>query len=166
MAYLDRFITTDNLIAHLSPVVNRITDEATKSNYAGFLSVSAVTVYELAIKDIFSEFATRKNSVFGSFVVKYISSLNGRIKLDDLRGQYIKPFGNKYLDRFEKKLKVREKTVFIMSKKNVRTDYSNLIICRHKYVHAGNSTLTFQEVLDNYQIGKEVIHSLYEAMQR
>jgi hypothetical protein len=32
--------------------------------------------------------------------------------------------------------------------------------------NAGNPTLTFQEVLDNYEIGKEVVHALYEAMQR
>ncbi|MDP2338549.1 MAG: RhuM family protein [Bacteroidota bacterium] len=50
--------------------------------------------------------------------------------------------------------------------KKVRSDYSNLIICRHKYVHGGSPTLTFQEVLDSYQIGKDVIHALYEAMQR
>lgn len=166
MAYQDRFIATDNLVAHLTPIVTGIADTATKSSYAGFLSVSAVTVYELAIKDIFAEFASKKNTVFGNFIEKYFSSLNGRIKLEDLKGQHIKPFGNKYLDKFEKKLKAREKLIFTTTRKNVRSDYSNLIICRHKYVHAGNPTLTFQEVLDNYQIGKEVIHSLYEAMQR
>lgn len=166
MAYQDRFIATDNLIAHLTPIVTGITDAATKSNYAGFLSVSAVTVYELAIKDIFTEFATKKNSVFGDFISKHFAGINGRIKLEDLKGQHIKPFGTKYLDKFEKKLKKREQAVFLATRKNVRSDYSNLIICRHKYVHAGNPTLTFEEVLDNYQMGKEIIHSLFEAMQR
>lgn len=166
MAYQDRFIATDNLIAHLSPIVTGITDTAIKSNYAGFLSVSAVTVYELAIKDIFTEFATKNNIVFGNFIEKHFASINGRIKLDDLKGQHIKPFGTKYLDKFEKKLVQRERVVFTTTRKNLRSDYSNLIICRHKYVHAGNPTLTFQEVLDNYQTGKEIIHSLYEAMQR
>lgn len=166
MAYQDRFIATDNLIAHLNPIVSTIADSATKSNYAGFLSVSAVTVYELAIKDIFIEFATRKNGVFGNFIEKHFTSINGRIKLEDLKGQHIKPFGIKYLDKFEKKLKVREQVIFARSTKNVRSDYSNLILCRHKYVHVGYPTLTFQEVLDNYQTGKEVIHSLYDTMQR
>lgn len=166
MAYQDRFIATDNLIAHLTPIIAGIADTAIKSNYAGFLSVSAVTVYELAIKDIFTEFATKKNSVFGDFIAKHFASINGRIKLEDLKGHHIKPFGIKYLDKFEKKLKVREKSAFSAFRKNVRSDYSNLIICRHKYVHVGNPTLTFEEVLDNYKIGKEVIHSLYETMQR
>ena len=166
MAYQDRFIATDNLIAHLTPIVSGITDSATKSIYAGFLSVSAITVYELAIKDIFSDFSSKKNIVFGSFVEKYFAGLNGRIKLEDLKGQHIKPFGIKYLEKFEKKLKIREQAFFAATRKNVRSDYSNLILCRHKFVHAGNPTLTFLEVLDNYQTGKEVIHSLYEAMQR
>lgn len=166
MAYQDRFITTDNLIAHLSPIVTGITDTSIKSNYAGFLSVSAVTVYELAIKDIFTEFASKKNTVFGEFIEKHFASINGRIKLDDLKGQHIKPFGTKYLEKFERKLTLRERIIFTTMRKNVRSDYSNLIICRHKYVHAGNPTLTFQEVLDNYETGKEVVHSLYETMQR
>lgn len=166
MAYQDRFIATDNLITHLSPIVVGITDTSIQSNYAGFLSVSAVTVYELAIKDIFTEFATKKNIVFGEFIEKKFASINGRIKLDDLKGQHIEPFGTKYLNKFEKKLVQRERVVFKSIRKNVRSDYSNLIICRHKYVHAGNPTLSFQEVLDNYQTGKEIIHSLYEAMQR
>jgi hypothetical protein len=166
MSYQNRFVSTDNLIAHLNPFVNTITDAAIKANYAGFLSVSAVTVYELAIKDIFIEFAQKKNYVFGNFIEKHFSSINGRIKIDDLKGQHIKPFGTKYLDKFEVKLKSREKIIFNTSRKNVRADYSNLIICRHKYVHGGSPTLTFQEVLDSYQIGKDVIHSLYETMQR
>lgn len=166
MSYLNRFTTTDNLIAHLSPIVSTIRDTAIQSNYAGFLSVSAVTVYELAIKDIFTEFALKKNVVFGTFVEKHFSTINGRIKLDDLKGQHIKQFGTKYLIKFEKRLKIKEDIASTTTRKNIRTDYSNLILCRHKYVHGGTPTLTFQEVLDNYQTGKDVIHSLYETMQR
>ncbi|MCW0482767.1 HEPN domain-containing protein [Gaoshiqia sediminis] len=166
MAYQNRFIATDNLIIHLNPLISGITDSALKSNYAGFLSVSAVTVFELAIKDIFIEFAQKKNPVFGGFIEKHFANINGRIRIDELKSQHIKPFGAKYLEKFEKKLRKREKIVFTASRKNVRSDYSNLIICRHKYVHVGSPSLTFEEVLDNYQVGKEVIHSLYEAMQR
>lgn len=166
MAYHNRFIETDNLIAHLNPFVSTISDAAIKANYAGFLSVSAVTVYELAIKDIFIEFAQKKNPVFGFFIEKHFAGINGRIKIKDLKGQHIQPFGDKYLNKFEAKLQKREKIVFDTLRKNVRSDYSNLIICRHKYVHGGFPTLTFEEVLESYKIGKDVIHSLYETMQR
>ena len=166
MSYQNRFVSTDNLIAHLNPFVNTITDQAIKANYAGFLSVSAVSVYELAIKDIFIEFAQKKNNIFGNFVEKHFSRINGKINIKDLKNEHIPQFGKNYHDKFEKKLKNREQIIYNTSRKNVRSDYSNLILCRHNYVHGGTPTLTFQEVLDSYQIGKEVIHSLHETMQR
>lgn len=43
----------DNLIAHLNTVVTSISDPFLASRYAGFVSVAAATVYELAIKEIF-----------------------------------------------------------------------------------------------------------------
>lgn len=166
MAYTDRFTSTDDLVNHLQPVVATISDQSLKSKYAGFLSVNAVTVYELAIKDIFKEFSNKKNSVFGCFIEKYFSQINGRIVLKDLKAQHIKSFGDKYLEKFEKKLTVREKAILRTLRKDVRSSYSNLIICRHKYVHAGTPTLSFNEVVESYNLGKEVIHSLYEAMTR
>ena len=166
MPYNNRFVATDDLIAHLTPIVSAITDTEIKANYAGFLSVSAVTVYELAIKDIFIEFATNKNKVFGNFIDKFFSRINGKIMLGDLKDQYIKHFGQKYFIKFEAKLKKRETIVFNTTRKNLRTSYSNLILCRHQYVHQGSPTLTFEEVLDNYNIGKDVLHSLYDTMQR
>ena len=63
------------------------------------------------------------------------------------------------------KLRKRESSVLITLGKDVRSCYSNLIICRNEFVHAGAPTLSFNEVVDNYKIGKEVIHSLFEAMQ-
>lgn len=166
MAYTDRFVSTDGLVNHLQTVVFNITDESLKSKYAGFLSVNAVTVYELAIKDIFKDFSNKKNSVFGTFIEKHFAQINGRIKLNDLKDQHIKSFGVKYLDKFLKKLTTRERIILSSSGKDVRSCYSNLIICRHTYVHEGSPTLSFNEVVDNYNIGKNVIHSLYEAMQR
>lgn len=166
MSYTSRFVPTDDLIAHLSPLVSSITDAALVSKYVGFLSVNAVTVYELAIKDIFKEFSAKKNPVFGNFIEKHFYQINGKIKIQDLKSQHISSFGDKYLKKFEKKLKVRENIVLTNFGKDVRSSYSNLIICRHKYVHAGVTTLTFTEVIENYNFGKEVIHSLNEAMQR
>jgi|SRR5690606_21474295 len=166
MSYTNRFDSTDTLILHLIPYVNSLTDTSIKANYTGFLSVSAVTVYELAIKDIFRSFAEKKHIVFGDFVQKHFSSINGRIKLQDLKSNHISPFGEKYLKKFETRLSFKEKNILIHQKKDLRSSYTNLILCRHKFVHVGYPTLTFQEVIDSYLIGKDVIHSLNEAMQR
>jgi hypothetical protein len=166
MPYSDRFIDTDNLLSHLSTVVPTITDPALLSRYAGFLSVSAITVYELAIKDIFNEFAKKKNKSFGNFVEKHFSKINGRISLDDLRGQHIKPFGEKYLKQFDNKIIAEELNTLTTSKISMKESYKNLITCRHQFVHGGAPTLTYKEVVDNYQYGKQVIECLNLAMYR
>ena len=166
MLYTNRFIATDNLIIHLKPVVGAITDTSIKANYAGFLSVSAITVYELAIKDVFNEFAAKKNKVFGSFVEKHFSRINGKIKIEHLKGNHIKLFGEKYLKKFDASLKNKEDTLLTTSKISIKSSYDNLITCRHDYVHKGSPTLTINEVMDSYNYGKEVIHCLNEAMKR
>jgi hypothetical protein len=62
MPYVDQFQLADDYLAHLDAVIVQITDPFIKSRYTGFLAVSAVTVYELAIKSIFIDFAHRKTS--------------------------------------------------------------------------------------------------------
>jgi hypothetical protein len=164
MSYVDRFKATDDLITHLQTVIPIVTDERLKSEYAGFLSANAVTVYELAIKDIFITFAERKNSAFGIFVEKYFYQINGRIRIDDIKG-YVKSFGEKYFNKFNKKLEKKNKALLGVCN-NIKAIYSNLIICRHNYIHANNPTMTFNEVVEGYQLGKEIINVLNETMQR
>lgn len=165
MPYTDKFIPTDNLVAHLTPLVPTIVDPAITSAYTGFLAVSAVTVYELAIKDIFNDFSKKKHKVFGEFTEKYFLKINGRIKLDSLR-DHIKLFGSKYLTKFDNLLNTKQAATLAASHVSIRDNYNNLITCRHEFVHAGNPTLTIVEVIDCYTTGKEVLHILNNAMRR
>lgn len=166
MPYTERFINTDNLIIHLNTFIGTITDGVILSNYSGFLSVSAVTVYELAIKDIFSNFATKKNTAFGIFVDSHFERINGRIKLSNLRDEHITSFGLKYLEKFNKDLERKDTLSLAAGTGSIKSYYGNLITCRHTFVHQGNSTLTVNEVMTSYNLGKEVIHSLNAAMVR
>ena len=166
MLYSDRFIATDNLIAHLNTFVGTIADPIIQANYAGFLSVSSVTVYELAIKDIFNEFALKKNKVFGTFITTHFSKINSRVRISELRGTQIKLFGEKYLKKFDKILNTKENSLITSSKISITTDYGNLITCRHEFVHNGAPTLTINEVINCYKNGKEVIHCLHDTMKR
>jgi hypothetical protein len=165
MPYSARFSATDNLILHLNSILPSISDPAMVANYAGFLSVSSVTVFELAIKDIFIDFASKKNKVFGSFVYNYFERINGRIKLEELRGNLIKRFGQKYLDRFDRKLKQEENRLMRTSHLSISTDYGNLITCRHGYIHNGTPTLTLTEVVKSYNSGKQIIQCLNYTMR-
>ncbi|MCX6258549.1 MAG: HEPN domain-containing protein [Bacteroidia bacterium] len=166
MSYIDRFIDTDNLITHLCTFIGTITDGAILASYAGFLSVSSVTVYELAIKDIFRDFASKKNTSFGVFVDSHFDRINGRIKLSNLRDEHIPSFGAKYLDRFNRNLDTKDAISIAAGTGSIKSSYSNLIVCRHSFVHQGAPTLTINEIILSYQRGKEVIHSLNVAMIR
>ena len=79
MPYLKRFNSVDILISQLNPIVQTGTDPLVLSAMAGIVAVEAVTAYELAIKDIFEEFSSKKNIVFGSFVKTTYSKFSYRI---------------------------------------------------------------------------------------
>jgi hypothetical protein len=166
MLYTNRFIVADNIISHLNNFVNSVTNQAILASFAGFYSVSAITVFELSIKEIFNEFAKRKNKYFGVFVEKSFYRLNGRIKISDLRGEHIKQFGDKYLNKFDKILQEHENYFFNSRGISIIASYSNLITCRHNFVHLGSPTLTINEVIDFYNHGKEIIHCLNKTMKR
>lgn len=166
MLYTDRFIGTDNLHKHLASVISTITDQEIQAHYAGFLSVSSVTAYELAIKDIFFEFAKKKNKVLANVIMTHFNQTNGRIKIKHLRDQHIKLFGDKYVAKFNRILDIKENSFFKTAKVSITTSYIDLITCRHKYVHQGTPTLTLNEVINYYVTAKEVIHCLNNAMQR
>lgn len=65
MTYQDHFKLADDIISHVDTVIHEIADPFISSRYIGFISVSAVTVYELAIKEIFCDFATQEHEVLG-----------------------------------------------------------------------------------------------------
>lgn len=166
MPYTNRFISTDDLITHLNTFIGAITDGVILSSYAGFLAVSSVTVYELAIKDIFSEFAYKKKNSFGTFVESHFEKINGRIKLSNLKEEHISSFGAKYLNRFNRDLDRKDVLSISTGSGSIKSSYGNLINCRHSFVHRGTPTLTIPEIMRCYQQGKEVIHSLNTSMVR
>ena len=166
MSYIDRFLPADDLIKDLLKNISLSSNIRTSGIYAGFLSVSSITVFELAIKDIFIDFATKKNSVFGHFVDTTFSGINGKIQLDELKNKQIKAFGIKYLQKFDLVINEKENLYLVLHKKSLKAAYGNLISCRHQFVHQGNATLTLLEVIENYTLGKEIIHTLYEVMKR
>jgi len=167
MPYTDRFQSTDNLITRLSPIISAVTDQDVKNSYAGLLAVSSITAYELAIKDIFIAFSIKKNKVFGAVIESHFSKLNGRIMYRELRGSHISMFGQKYLDKFDKEFKAKEENSLAAATPiSLITQYNNLILCRHKFVHGGTFTLTVNEVIQAFTYGKEIIHSLNTIMVR
>ncbi len=168
MAYIDHFQHADDVVNHLNTIVPTITDPLLKAKYVGFVSVVAVTVYEMAIKDIFIEFAHKKHKVLGNFTESYFDRINGKIKLKIIRDEYIKRFGIKYKTRFQRKLDERAREYLRVNHRDIKNSYANLIIWRNDFAHEGkiNITATYEEVVQAYEDGKEIIHCLAACMTR
>lgn len=168
MSHTAHFTATDAVMTHLQGVVNTVVDPVLLGQYTGFAAVSAVTVYELAISTIFMEFADKKHTVFGSVVRAQFDRINGRIKLKNIRDEYLSAFGEKYLKRFNRLLAKEEKQQLAASGVSISSSYGNLIVWRHEFAHEGRvpTNATFAEVARAYSAGKHVLSCLATAMVR
>ena len=168
MAYTDHFRHADEVIAHLDTIVPLLPDPLLQTKYAGFVTVAAVTVYELAIKEIFCEFGRRKHKILGVFSESYFKRINGRVTLDDIRRDYCQRYGDNYAAKFKKQLDATSATHLAAHRRDVKSAYSNLIVWRNSFAHEGRVpvTVTYREVVEAYQDGKQVIHSLASSMVR
>jgi RiboL-PSP-HEPN len=168
MPYQDRFQLADDYIAHVDAALSGITDPFIKSRYIGFVAVTAVTVYELAIKDIFFDFSEKKHKVLGNFVRSYFERLNGQIGKKRLVENYLPRFGEKYAKRFKRKLERLEDQVLRSDGVSVKSSYGNVLTWRNKFAHEGiiPATPTYEEVKKAYQYGRRIIECLADTMVR
>jgi hypothetical protein len=167
MAYNTHFILTDSVIAHIDTFINQVNDPFIVSRYAGFVSVMAVTVYELAVKDIFINFSNQKHRVFGEFTKNHFDRINGRINIDDLK-KNTKIFGDKYNAKFTKLIEQVDQKNLRKNGKSVKTSYANVVIWRNQFAHEGQvpNQATYQEVVESYKVGKIIIDCLFATMKR
>lgn len=168
MTYLKHFQHADDIIAHLNTIMPTVNDPLLKAKYVGFVAVAAVTVYELAVKEIFIKFAQEKHKVLGTFTESYFNRINGKISLSIIKSDYIKRFGPKYLLRFDKKLNSAATVYLHTNKRDIKNSYSNLITWRNDFAHEGkiNAFSTYIEVTQAYQDGKEIIKCIADTMKR
>lgn len=168
MGYVDHFRHADDVMVHLNGIVPSIADPLLKAKYSGFAAVAAVTVYELAVKEIFCDFGRKKHKVLGKFTESYFDRINGRISLKSIREEYCPRFGDAYTDRFKARLERAAKAYLSSHRRDIRSAYSNLILWRNDFAHEGNvpATATYAEVCQSYEDGKVVIHVLASSMVR
>lgn len=167
MSYTKQFAHADDIVNHLNTVVPALNDPLLEAKYVGFVAIAAITVYELAIRDVFVEFSSKKHKVFGTFTEAYFGRINGRIRMGEIRDN-IKRFGDKYLKRFNRKMDATSNKYLKVNKRDLVTSYSNLITWRHDFAHQGTikTNATYSEVIQAYEDGKEVIRCLAESMNR
>ena len=168
MPYSVHFAHADAIVSHINGLIPTLADPLLEAKYVGFVTVAAVTVYELAIKAIFIEFARKKDRVLGNFTEKYFERLNGRIKTREIQERYLPNFGNKYVVQFKKQLDKAGAAYLAVHKRDILTSYGNVITWRHEFAHEGriNVTATYKEATQAYEDGKVVIDCLAQAMVR
>jgi len=168
MNYAQHFQHADDVIGHLTPVVAGERNPLLEARYTGFLTVAAVTTYELAIKNIFVSFAYSKHKVLGSYTESHFNKINGRIKLRVVKDEHVLRFGKKYLERFNRKLEESSKRYYAENKLDIVSSYGNLVVWRNDFAHEGRilANSTFLETARAYTAGKEVIRCLAETMRR
>ena len=166
--YTNNFNSADDIIRNLRADIVNINDAYISSRYVGFVAVAAVSVYEMALKQIFIEFAERKHRTFGVFTSTKFNRINGKIKNEVVRKEYIKNFGDKYLRRFDNNIEAINQGTLALYNKQVKNSYSNVITTRNGFAHgnqnANNST--FNEIVLDYEVGKEYIRCVFETMVR
>ena len=165
MCLEENLALVDQYVAESDEYVRSIQDDFMKTRFTGFLSVNAVTIYELCIKSILVEFSHRKDPTFGFYIARQYERMNGRIRLADLVDLAGK-FGSSYKDRFKEILANCEQEKLESERASVRQAYTQLVDWRHEFAHKGSipTNATYDEAKKNYCLGKEVIRSFGMAM--
>ena len=159
--FQSRFDVADEFLRHTDIVIAEIEDQFIQQRYLGFIAVNAVTVYELAIKDILFAFSDQ-HEVLGAVTRGFFERMNGRISLQQLRENHVPKFGQSYVNRFEEHLDQREDALLVERKGSMKSAYGNVLRWRHRFAHVGEAptTTNYQEVKASYVLGKEVIYCL------
>jgi len=158
------FSDSDSFIKHIKDTSSNINDDFVTSRYVGFIAVSAVTIYEVNVRQLLMEFANKTHPMLGNFASNTFDKLNARISRDEIK-KYLKYFGEEYSDRFKEIIDEKENEREIEG--SVKSSYANLLTWRHQFVHAGTlpNQATFQESFKAYELGKEVVYALSEALK-
>ncbi len=80
----------------------------------------------------------------------------------------MRKFGDKYVKRYKRLEADAEKESLKRDRVSILSCYNNVIQWRNLFAHQGQvpSTASYQEVIEAYEAGKEIIHCLAMAMTR
>jgi hypothetical protein len=161
--YLDRAShLTESVVRYAPPPGDD--PSGLRANLAGLLCTAYVAAFECSIKEILTTFASETHSVLGNFVAHNMDRINGRIKIDNISRDYIRPFGDKYEAKFKELIKTTEDTILIQNRKSVRNCYENIISWRNDFAHNGQHLASFEETCDAFPIAAHVILQIDATM--
>lgn len=159
--YSKLFVDADAVVAHCKATVQSVPPQL-QQKYAGFVCVYAVSIYEMAIKEVFIQFCKSQHHLFGSFFESKFEKINARITTRHIKDDFLKHFGQKYVDEFDDIVDSEEVLILRNNRTSMKGSYKNLITWRHSFAHTGSipSTSTLNDVCNAYEFGKNIIHCL------
>lgn len=162
------FTASDTVLAHLTEYVGGIDDNYLKSRYTGFVAVTAVTSYEVNIRNKIFDFCRKKHKVFGDFSEAQFEKTNAKVKLAHLKDEYLKRFGGKYLKSFQKRVDLVEKEYLAEKGISLKNSYHNLITWRNDFVHEGvlPAYATYDDAREAYEAGKKIVSAFFDSLHR
>lgn len=166
--YKPHFIQGDSNVAFLDAIRTTETDGLKIQQLAGYLAISAAVTYEASIKDIIFEFCDKKNKILSHIGRNKFDKINSRIRLQQIKSDYLRFFGEKYEVRFKNKMLSAEKAHMTSFGRSASTSYGNLLVARNSFAHTGKieSQATYDELRTWYEDGKVIVKIFQESLRR
>ena len=156
------FTDSDLFVQHLGQITQDV-DDSIAFRYVGFVAVSSVTIFEVAVKKLLIDFAEKRDPMLGRFALITFEKLNAHIQRDNIE-RHLKYFGDDYSENFKRIVDKKEQER--IGEGSLKGSYKNLLTWRHQFVHAGTlpNQATLQEAIKAYHLGKEVVIALSDVL--
>ena len=141
-----------------------IATDSFRADLAGFLAVAYAAAFEESVKEIFISFARLQHEILHKMVQKKFDRINGKIKIDVIKNEYLLPFGEQFKDSFSSELQREETEVLRTQGQSITSCYTNIIDWRHAFAHALERQTTLEGVQASYTVAKKVIQILHTSL--
>jgi RiboL-PSP-HEPN len=152
-----------NLVRN-APVAGLSTDSF-RADLAGFLAIAYAAAFEESVKEIFIAFAKSQHTILHRMVEKKFDRINGKIKIDTIKNDYLLPLGEQFKDVFSSELKRVEDEVLRSHGQSVISSFTNIIDWRNAFAHKLERQTTIEEVQTSYVFAKKVIELLNSSLE-
>ena len=147
----------DNAISvcsqHLDDTGSRNTE--VESFLVQYLLVIITSEYDLRLKRLVEiRVSKSEDEQILAFATYACGRIVRGIKISEIRGNILRPFGAKCDQTFEDEVINTEEHIA----------YDSIIANRHTVAHESGSNLTFSELVDNYEKSKEVLNAVAKAL--
>ena len=159
------FVKIDQLILDIDaeiPAGTHYRAVSLRADLAGLLAVTIAATYETCVKQVIQGYAQGRHADFGTFARNNYDKINSRIRVDDLR-TYCKVFGTPIKNRFNANLSLRKSKLLKRARKNIETNYEQILDWRHDFAHQWNRVATINEVVEAHRAAKRVIYVFDES---